>query len=172
MNAPGTRIAIVFNGSPLFTGGAGQGESEIRRWIFENDWLEAIIALPDQMFYNTGILTYIWVLSNRKENKRKNKVQLIDATSYVQRIRKPLGEKRKELTSDNIEAITKIYGAFAETEHSKIFDTKEFGYHEITVESPLRLSFQTYSSPRPRRVCGSQGCGGEGSGSASSPSRR
>lgn len=142
VNAPGTRIAIVFNGSPLFTGAAGQGESEIRRWILENDWLEAIIALPDQMFYNTGILTYIWVLSNRKERKRKNKVQLIDATSYFQRMRKPLGEKRKELTSGNIEDITKIYGAFVETEQSKIFDTEDFGYHEITVESPLRLSFQ------------------------------
>lgn len=143
VNAPGTRIAIVFNGSPLFTGGAGQGESEIRRWILENDWLEAIIALPDQMFYNTGILTYIWVLSNRKERKRRNKVQLIDATSYFQRMRKPLGEKRKELTPDNISDITKIYGAFTETEQSKIFDTEDFGYHEITVESPLRLSFQT-----------------------------
>ncbi|MDY5153682.1 type I restriction enzyme M protein [Actinobaculum suis] len=95
VNAPGTRIGIVFNGSPLFTGGAGQGESEIRRWILENDWLEAIIALPDQMFYNTGILTYVWVLSNRKERRRKNKVQLIDATNYFQRMRKPLGEKRK-----------------------------------------------------------------------------
>ncbi|WP_166984735.1 type I restriction-modification system subunit M [Canibacter zhoujuaniae] len=142
VNAPGTRIAIVFNGSPLFTGGAGGGESEIRRWILENDWLEAIIALPDQMFYNTGILTYVWVLSNRKERKRQNRVQLIDATSYFQRMRKPLGEKRKELTPEHISAITKLYGAFAETEHSKIFDTADFGYHEITVESPLRLSFQ------------------------------
>ena len=145
VNAPGTRIGIVFNGSPLFTGGAGQGESEIRRWILENDWLEAIIALPDQMFYNTGILTYIWVLSNRKERKRKNKVQLIDATSYFQRMRKPLGEKRKELTNGNINEITKIYGEFMETEKSKIFDTKEFAYCEVTVERPLRLSFQVTS---------------------------
>lgn len=142
VNAPGTRIAIVFNGSPLFTGGAGQGESEIRRWILENDWLEAIIALPDQMFYNTGILTYIWVLSNRKERRRKNKVQLIDATSYFQRMRKPLGEKRKELTEDNIADITRIYGAFQETEESKIFDTEDFAYREVVVERPLRLSFQ------------------------------
>lgn len=142
VNAPGTRIAIVFNGSPLFTGGAGQGESEIRRWILENDWLEAIIALPDQMFYNTGILTYIWVLSNRKERRRKNKVQLIDATSYFRRMRKPLGEKRKELTEDNIADITRIYGAFQETEESKIFDTENFAYHEVVVERPLRLSFQ------------------------------
>lgn len=143
VNAPGTRIGIVFNGSPLFTGGAGQGESEIRRWILENDWLEAIIALPDQMFYNTGILTYIWVLSNKKERRRKNKVQLIDATSYFQRMRKPLGEKRKELTAEHIADITRIYGEFRETEVSKIFDTEDFAYHEVVVERPLRLSFQT-----------------------------
>ena len=143
VNAPGTRIGIVFNGSPLFTGGAGQGESEIRRWILENDWLEAIIALPDQMFYNTGILTYVWVLSNRKERRRKHKVQLIDATNYFQRMRKPLGEKRKELTEENIADITRIYGEFRETEESKIFDTEDFAYHEVTVERPLRLSFQT-----------------------------
>lgn len=142
VNAPGTRIGIVFNGSPLFTGGAGQGESEIRRWILENDWLEAIIALPDQMFYNTGILTYIWVLSNKKERRRKNKVQLIDATSYFQRMRKPLGEKRKELTTEHIADITRIYGDFRESEVSKIFDTEDFAYHEVVVERPLRLSFQ------------------------------
>lgn len=142
VNGAGTRIGIVFNGSPLFTGGAGQGESEIRRWILENDWLEAIIALPDQMFYNTGILTYIWVLSNKKERHRKNKVQLIDATQYFQRMRKPLGEKRKELTEANIADITRIYGAFQETEESKIFETEDFAYHEVVVERPLRLSFQ------------------------------
>ncbi|TYR16290.1 type I restriction-modification system subunit M [Corynebacterium urealyticum] len=142
VNAPGTRIGIVFNGSPLFTGRAGQGESEIRRWILENDWLEAIIALPDQMFYNTGILTYIWVLSNKKERRRKKKVQLIDATSYFQRMRKPLGEKRKKLTPEHIADITRIYGEFQETEVSKIFDTEDFAYHEVTVERPLRLSFQ------------------------------
>lgn len=142
INAPGTRIGIVFNGSPLFTGGAGQGESEIRRWILENDWLEAIIALPDQMFYNTGILTYVWILSNKKERRRKGKVQLIDATSYFQRMRKPLGNKRKELTDEHIAQITRIYGDFQETEQSKIFETKDFGYQEITVERPLRLSFQ------------------------------
>lgn len=142
VNAPGTRIGIVFNGSPLFTGGAGQGESEIRKWILENDWLEAIIALPDQMFYNTGILTYVWILSNKKEHHRKNKVQLIDATSYFQRMRKPLGNKRKEFTKAHIDEITNIYGAFQETEKSKIFHTSDFGYHEITVERPLRLSFQ------------------------------
>lgn len=146
VNAPGTRIGIVFNGSPLFTGAAGQGESEIRRWILENDWLEAIIALPDQMFYNTGILTYVWVLSNRKERRREHKVQLIDATSFFQRMRKPLGEKRKELSEDNIADITRIYGEFTESEYSKIFDSEDFGYHEITVERPLRLSFQATES--------------------------
>lgn len=142
VNAPGSRIAIVFNGSPLFTGGAGQGESEIRKWILENDWLEAIIALPDQMFYNTGILTYVWVLSNKKERRRKDKVQLIDATGCFQRMRKPLGEKRKEISTAQIAEIARLYGSFQESEHSKIFHTEDFGYREITVERPLRLSFR------------------------------
>lgn len=141
-NAPGSRIAVVFNGSPLFTGSAGRGESEIRRWILENDWLEAIVGLPDQMFYNTGILTYIWVLSNRKEARRKGKVQLIDATSFYRRMRKPLGEKRKELTDKDIKRITALYGNFVENEHSKIFDVEDFGFYEVTVERPLRLNFQ------------------------------
>lgn len=141
-NAPGTRIAVVFNGSPLFTGNAGGGESEIRRWILENDWLEAIIGLPDQMFYNTGILTYIWVLSNRKDSRRKNKVQLVDATGLYQRMRKPLGEKRKELTPNHIRQIADLYGNFVENKHSKIFNTEDFGFYEVTVERPLRLNFQ------------------------------
>ena len=94
----GTRLAIVFNGSPLFTGGAGSGESEIRRWIIENDWLDAIMALPDQMFYNTGISTYLWIVTNRKEARRKGKVQLIDATSFFSKMRKSLGNKRNEIT--------------------------------------------------------------------------
>ncbi|MCS4536041.1 N-6 DNA methylase [Corynebacterium sp. HS2168-gen11] len=140
--SPGTRIAVVFNGSPLFTGAAGSGESNIRQWILEHDWLEAIIALPDQMFYNTGILTYVWVLSNRKEARRKNKVQLIDATSFYDKLRKPLGEKRKYLTEANIADVAQIYGSFTEGEHSKIFDATEFGFHEVTVERPLRLNFQ------------------------------
>lgn len=147
-NAPGTRIAIVFNGSPLFTGAAGSGESNIRHWILENDWLEAIIALPDQMFYNTSILTYIWVLSNRKAAIRKNKVQLIDATGFFGRMRKPLGEKRKYLTVENINRIVQIYGDFTEGEHCKIFDYHEFGFHEVTVERPLRMNFNT----KPERV--------------------
>lgn len=142
VNEPGSRIAVVLNGSPLFTGGAGQGESEIRRWILENDWLEAIIALPDQMFYNTGILTYIWVLSNRKEKRRRNKVQLIDATGCFQRMRKPLGEKRKELTEEHIAEIARLYGDFQESDRCMIFETEEFAFHEVTVERPLRLRFQ------------------------------
>lgn len=141
-NAPGSRIAVVFNGSPLFTGSAGRGESEIRRWILENDWLEAIVGLPDQMFYNTGILTYIWVLSNRKEPRRKGKVQLIDATSFYRRMRKPLGEKRKELTDKDIKRITALYGNFVENEYCKIFNVEDFGFYEVTVERPLRLNFQ------------------------------
>lgn len=142
-NAPGTRIGIVFNGAPLYTGVAGSGESNIRRWILENDWLEAIIALPDQMFYNTGILTYVWVLSNRKASIRKNKVQLIDSTGFFARMRKPLGEKRKYLTDENIGEIARIYGSFTEGEYSKIFHAQDFGFHEVTVERPLRLNFTT-----------------------------
>lgn len=137
----GTRLAIVFNGSPLFTGGAGSGESEIRRWIIENDWLEAIIALPDQLFYNTGISTYIWIVTNRKEERRKGKVQLINATSFYAKMRKSLGNKRNEISDTDKERIVRLYGEFGENEHSKIFDNKDFGYQRITVERPLKLSF-------------------------------
>ena len=138
----GSRVAIVMNGSPLFTGDAGSGESEIRRWILENDWLEAIVALPEQLFYNTGIATYVWVLSNRKEDKRKGKVQLIDATSFWIPMRRSLGDKRREISPDHIQQITEIHQAFKETEHSKIFATTDFGYRKVTVERPLRLNFQ------------------------------
>ncbi|MBU49068.1 MAG: restriction endonuclease subunit M [Deltaproteobacteria bacterium] len=138
----GTRIAIVFNGSPLFTGAAGSGESNIRKWIIENDWLEAIIALPDQMFYNTGINTYIWVVTNRKTPLRKGKVQLINAVDFFQKMRKSLGDKRKELSEKHIEDITELYGDFEEGEFSKIFDNEDFGFSRITVERPLRLNFQ------------------------------
>ncbi len=134
----GGRIAIVLNGSPLFTGGAGSGESEIRKWIIEQDLLEAIIGLPTDMFYNTGISTYIWVLSNHKTKERKGKVQLINASNFFQKTRKSLGSKRKELGDDDIERIMKLYGAFEENEYSKIFDGNEFGYTTITVERPLR----------------------------------
>ena len=137
----GGRIAIVLNGSPLFTGGAGSGESEIRKWIIENDLLEAIIALPTDMFYNTGISTYIWVLCNHKSKARRGKVQLISAVDFFQKMRKSLGSKRKELGEADIERITRIYGCFAAGEHCKIFDGQDFGYSTITVERPLRLSF-------------------------------
>jgi len=138
----GSRIAIVFNGSPLFTGDAGSGESEIRRWIIENDWLEAIVGLPDQLFFNTGISTYIWIVSNRKSRKRKGKVQLINAVEKFQKMRKSLGNKRNELGPEHIAEITEIYGAFKDGPCCKIFDNEEFGYRKITVERPLRQSFQ------------------------------
>jgi type I restriction enzyme M protein len=137
----GSRIAEVHNGSSLFTGDAGQGESNIRRWIIENDWLEAIIALPLNMFYNTGIATYIWVLSNRKTKKRKGKVQLIDATSISTPLRKNLGKKNCEFSEDQIEFITKLFLDFKSTDVSKIFPNEEFGYWKIVVERPLRLAF-------------------------------
>ncbi len=138
----GGRIAIVLNGSPLFTGGAGSGESDIRKWIIENDLLEAIVALPTDMFYNTGISTYIWVLCNHKPRERRSKIQLINAVDFFQKMRKSLGSKRKELGEGDIERITKLYGNFDETEHSKIFDNDDFGYSTITVERPLRMSFE------------------------------
>ena len=173
MRAPkdgGSRIGIVFNGSPLFTGDAGSGESNIRQWIIENDWLEAVVALPDQLFYNTGISTYIWVLSNRKKPRRKGKVQLIDARRFYVKMPKSLGNKRNKLGDptdrpsepDQIGEITRIFGNFTDGETrsfteedpitrqpvektrivSKIFGTADFGFHKITVERPLRLNFQ------------------------------
>lgn len=152
----GSKIAIVFNGSPLFTGDAGSGESNIRRWIIENDWLDAVVALPDQMFYNTGIYTYIWLVSNKKPAHRQGKVQLIDGTRHFQKMKKSLGDKRNELSQDHIKELVRLY---AEHEHdatstvivegkpetrvcSKIFDNREFGFLKITVERPLRLNFQ------------------------------
>ena len=139
----GSRFGIVLNGSPLFTGGAGSGESEIRRYVLENDLVEAIIGLPTDMFYNTGISTYIWILSNRKPLERKGKLQLIDASSFWQKMRKSLGSKRKELSPEHIEKITRLFGNFEEAEHngkpiSRIFCTEDFGYRTITVERPLR----------------------------------
>ncbi len=138
----GGRVAIVMNGSPLFTGDAGSGESEIRRWILENDWLEAIVALPEQLFYNTGIATYIWILTNRKDERRRGKVQLIDASTFWVPMRKSLGDKRREVSAHHIEAIGELHQAFEESEHSKLFATTDFGYRKITVERPLRLNFQ------------------------------
>jgi len=166
----GSRIGIVFNGSPLFTGDAGSGESNIRQWIIENDWLETVVALPDQLFYNTGISTYIWVLTNRKEKRRKGKVQLIDARQFYVKMRKSLGNKRNKIgdkaegESDQIGDIARIHGEFKDGETrqfvipaqagiqsakatvvSKIFDNADFGFHKITVERPLRLNFQASS---------------------------
>jgi type I restriction enzyme M protein len=138
----GSRLAIVFNGSPLFTGDAGSGESEIRRWLLENDLLEAIIGLPDQLFYNTGISTYVWIVNNRKPKPRKGKVQLIDATAMFQKTRKSLGEKRKEIGEGDRATIVGLYHAFEENERSKIFRNAAFGYQKIVVERPLRLKFQ------------------------------
>ncbi len=135
----GSRIAEVHNGSSLFTGDAGQGESNIRRWIIENDWLEAIVALPLNMFYNTGIATYIWVLTNRKPEHRKGKVQLIDATQWFKPLQKNLGKKNCELGEDDIKRICDTFLDFEETEQSKIFDNAVFGYWKVTVERPLRL---------------------------------
>jgi len=144
----GSRIGIILNGSPLFTGGAGSGESEIRRHILENDLLEAIVALPTDMFYNTGIATYVWVLSNHKRPERKGRVQLINATDMGDKMRKSLGSKRKYLTEDSIETIVRLYGAFEETETSKIFNTTDFGYRRITVERPLQLAFHPKDETR------------------------
>ncbi|MBS9921586.1 type I restriction-modification system subunit M [Vibrio alginolyticus] len=172
----GSRIGIILNGSPLFTGGAGSGESEIRRYILENDLLEAIVALPTDMFYNTGIATYVWVLSSHKPANRKGKVQLINASKeraksggrgrsgggeiegndehvFYAAMRKSLGSKRKELTSEAIDTIVQTYGQFAENEFSKIFDYKEFGYRRITVERPLKLAIYPRDLQRLEALC-------------------
>ena len=147
----GTRLAIVFNGSPLFTGAAGSGESEIRRWILENDWLEGIVALPDQLFYNTGISTYFWILSNRKSEALRGKVILLDARDQWEKMRKSLGDKRKQISPGQIKHITELYmnavSVAADEGHPdhgkvKIFSTRDFGYHRITVERPLKLRFE------------------------------
>ena len=149
----GSRLAIVFSGSHLFTGGAGSGESDIRRWIIESDWLEAIIALPEQMFYNTGIGTYIWVVTNRKNKRRKGKIQLIDARESYVPLRRSLGDKRRKIGEvedgrDQIAELVRLYGDFAENEKSKIFDNADFGYTRVTVERPLRLRYQMSEEAR------------------------
>lgn len=143
----GSRLAIVFSGSPLFTGGAGSGESEIRKWIIENDWLEAIVALPEQMFYNTGIGTYIWIVTNRKEKRRKGKVQLLDARDFwtaggSEESKRSLGDKRRHITADQLMEIVGLYGRFEGNKRSKIFDNSDLGYTRLTVERPLRLAYQ------------------------------
>jgi type I restriction enzyme M protein len=140
MKSEGSRLAIVFNGSPLFSGSPSKtkNESSIRQWVIENDLLEAIIALPNQLFYNTGISTYIWIISNKKPNQRKGKVQLINAVDFFKKMSKSLGDKRNELSEQHIEEITKMYGEFKANEYCKIFDNKEFGYAKVTIERPER----------------------------------
>ena len=139
----GSRIGIILNGSPLFTGGAGSGESEIRRYLLQNDLVEAIVALPTDMFYNTGIATYVWILSNHKAAARQGKVQLIDGSQHYAKMRKSLGSKRQYITEDQISELVRLYGCFEQTSQSKIFPIDAFGYRRITVERPLRLNFQT-----------------------------
>ncbi len=142
----GSRIAIIFNGSPLFTGDAGSGESEIRRWIIENDWLEGIIALPEQMFYNTGIATYIWIVTNRKRARRKGKVQLINAADFwAPMTPRSLGDKRRWIPPEHRQRIVQLYQAMEENEHSRVFENAEFGYRRVRIERPLRLCF--HASP-------------------------
>jgi type I restriction enzyme M protein len=138
----GTRIAIVHNGSPLFTGGAGSGESNIRRWILENDWLEAIVGLPEQIFYNTGIASYVWLLSNRKKPERQGVVQLIDARGMWAKMRKSLGEKRRYLTDEQIAEITRLHGSMDDGEFSKLVPVEQFGYRTIVVDRPLRARWE------------------------------
>lgn len=156
---PGSKIAIVFNGSPLFSGDAGSGPSSIRRWIIENDWLDAIVALPDQLFYNTGIYTYVWLVTNRKSPERRGKVQLIDGTRFFRKMKKSLNNKRNEIADGQIDALTCLYGNFRDGETaqvvvdhktgasetrvvSRIFDNREFGFLKVTVERPLRMNFE------------------------------
>lgn len=138
MEPSGSRIGVVTNGSPLFSGGAGSGESSIRKWIIENDWLDCIVALPTDLFYNTGIATYIWFLTNNKSEERKGKVQLINATSFCKPSKKSLGNKRNDITEDDIQCVLKLYLDFKETKHSKIFPNKHFGALQLTIEQPLR----------------------------------
>jgi type I restriction enzyme M protein len=151
----GSRLAIVFSGSPMFTGGAGSGESEIRRWLLENDWLEAIVALPESMFYNTGIGTYVWVVTNRKEKRRKGKVQLLDARDVwtaggSEDSKRSLGDKRRHMTIAQIDEIVRLYGKFEEGPRSKIFDNADFGYTRVTIERPLRLRYQMTGDDKAR----------------------
>ena len=155
-NQPGSKIAIVFNGSPLFSGDAGSGPSNIRRWIIENDWLDAIVALPDQLFYNTGIFTYVWLVTNRKAPERRGKVQLIDGTRFFEKMKKSLNNKRNEISDEQICHLTRVYGNYrdgesaevtidGETESrviSRIFENREFGFLKVTVERPLRMNFE------------------------------
>ena len=151
----GSRLAIVFSGSPLFTGGAGSGESNIRKWIIENDWLEAIIALPEQMFYNTGIGTYVWIVTNRKERRRKGKIQLLHVRDMWTAggsadSKRSLGDKRRHIAEHQIDAIVRLYGNMEEDDRCKIFDNADFGYTRVTVERPLRLRYEMTTEDKAR----------------------
>lgn len=137
METKGSRIGIVFNGSPLFTGDSGSGESEIRKWIIENDWLECIVSLPDQMFFNTGISTYLWIVTNKKSKKRKGKIQLIDGSSFFVQMKKSLGNKRKEITEENRNILLENYKNFQENGYTRIYPNEYFGYTKVTIEQPL-----------------------------------
>ena len=155
-NQTGSKIAIVFNGSPLFSGDAGSGPSSIRRWIIENDWLDAIVALPNQLFYNTGIFTYVWLVTNRKPPERRGKVQLIDGTRFFRKMKKSLNNKRNEITEGQIRHLTRVYGNYQDGENaevlidgdsesrviSRILENREFGFLKVTVERPLRMNFE------------------------------
>ena len=153
MKDEGSRIGIVFNGSPLFTGDGGSGESEIRRWIIENDMLECVVSLPDQLFFNTGISTYIWIVTNKKKSQRKGKVQLIDGSTFYKPMKKSLGSKRKEISSDQTESLIQTYKNFEENEFSKIFDNEFFGYTKVTIEQPLvengKMVLKKDGNPKP-----------------------
>jgi type I restriction enzyme M protein len=151
----GSRLAIVFSGSPMFTGGAGSGESEIRKWLIENDWLEAIVALPESMFYNTGIGTYIWIVTNRKEKRRKGKIQLLDARDIwtpggSEDSKRSLGDKRRHMTEAQIQDAVRLYGDFKDGERSKSFDNADFGFTRVTIERPLRLRYQMTTQDKAR----------------------
>ena len=153
MKNDGSRIGIVFNGSPLFTGDGGSGESEIRKWIIENDMLECVVSLPDQLFFNTGISTYIWIVTNKKKSQRKGKVQLIDGSTFYKPMKKSLGSKRKEISSDQTESLIQSYKNFEENEFSKIFDNEFFGYTKVTIEQPLvengKMILKKDGNPKP-----------------------
>jgi type I restriction enzyme M protein len=138
MESKGSRIGVVFNGSPLFTGDSGSGESEIRKWIIENDWLECVVQLPDSLFFNTGITTYVWIVNNKKKTNRKGKVQLIDGSNLFKPMKKSLGSKRKEVSDEQRELILKTYTDFKESEISKIFSNQFFGFTKVTIEQPLK----------------------------------
>src|SRR5690606_15273971 len=141
-NPKGSRIAIIMNGSPLFTGDAGSGESEIRRYLIENDLVEGIVAMPSDLFYNTGISTYVWILTNNKNPLRKGKIQLVNGIHFYQKMKKNLGSKRHELSEEHIAEIVRLYGDLKEGENVKIFNNGDFGYQKITIERPLRLNFK------------------------------